>query len=289
MVATEILVQGAEVKLTLAGDEDSAPVVAILEGVKGNQATAMLLAPWKGTPLDPGTLLDVGAVSDRYFYRSTAVVLSFFPPSRVLFELRGKVQASDRREYMRVSDEVRMRYSVLQPEEVPVARLRLQSRRRVILSRAPGTAELFRPSMDSELEYLARRLDDLEAKINRLLALAEDSVPQKQAGPEQKRLYQVSISGSGIRFQGDLGCRKADMLELLIDLPLDPPVEVAVITKVLSVEDNRDQLPGTDPYTIRGTFVVINERERDDIVRYTFQRQRTLLREQRSRGAAGAP
>ncbi|NOZ87054.1 MAG: PilZ domain-containing protein [Deltaproteobacteria bacterium] len=282
MAAARLLFEGAEVYISELETAECPASAARIETMEGPKATVVLLTPWQGTELSPGQLVLVGLAAESSFLQTKAKIKEFHPPARIRLKLLGPLKPTDRREFLRVSDYISLGYSMLSPQDYPIARLKVLKRKRMLIRRDIGSATReFIPNMPEEIDYLAKKMDAIDAKLDYILSLLNTTKADASYAKGGKRLRWVNLSGSGLRFSGDLKVKKGTLVEVEIDLPLEPPVEVKVICRVLGVNEDKTGKLGEDKYLISARFEVVHERERDDIIKYTFKRQRELLREQR--------
>lgn len=91
---------------------------------------------------------------------------------------------------------------------------------------------------------------------------------------ERLDTHKLNISGSGISFDSDDDYEINDLVLLKIVLPLELPVQVHVIGKIVD-----DSTYEADTKTLRHnvSFFIIHEDDRELIIRYTFKRQRELI------------
>ncbi len=86
------------------------------------------------------------------------------------------------------------------------------------------------------------------------------------------------LSGGGIRFHGNVECKKEDLVEIFLPLSLQSGiVPLSLYMKVVSCV----HFEGSSiAYEIRGEFLNINEKERETVIKYVFEEQRRRLRKE---------
>ena len=86
------------------------------------------------------------------------------------------------------------------------------------------------------------------------------------------------LSGGGIRFHGNVECKKEDLVEIVLPLSLQSGiVPLSLYMKVVSCvhfEGSRVD------YETRGEFLDINEKERETVIKYVFEEQRRRMRKE---------
>ncbi len=93
----------------------------------------------------------------------------------------------------------------------------------------------------------------------------------------------VNVSGSGIRFPSQQIYEKGDHLWIAMIFPSSPVLRVEAVALVGRAQKSGkflERLPGS-VVDISSKFLAINASDKEEILRYTFQRQRELLRAKR--------
>ncbi len=93
----------------------------------------------------------------------------------------------------------------------------------------------------------------------------------------------VNVSGSGIRFPSQQIYEKGDHLWIAMIFPSSPVLRVEAVALVGRAQKSGkflERLPGSI-VDISSKFIAINPSDKEEVLRYTFQRQRELLRAKR--------
>jgi hypothetical protein len=93
----------------------------------------------------------------------------------------------------------------------------------------------------------------------------------------------VNVSGSGIRFPSQQNYEKGDHLWISMIFPSSPVLRVEAVALVGRAQKSGkflERLHGS-VVDISSKFIAINASDKEEILRYTFQRQRELLRAKR--------
>jgi hypothetical protein len=122
-------------------------------------------------------------------------------------------------------------------------------------------------------------LDSMNAKLNRIL----ERLNLESAGLTTAENKTVNVSATGIRMtfhdRFDIG----DIAEIKMLLPSTPPVGIETYGRVVRVRDI-----GNEEYEVGLQFFDMEDDVRDEIIRYTLQRQReVMLKERQQRGCNG--
>lgn len=86
------------------------------------------------------------------------------------------------------------------------------------------------------------------------------------------------LSGGGIRFHGNVECKKEDLVEIVLPLSLQSGiVPLSLYMKVVSCVHFEGSRVA---YETRGEFLDINEKERETVIKYVFEEQRRRMRKE---------
>ncbi len=126
-----------------------------------------------------------------------------------------------------------------------------------------------------------RAISLLDRKLDLLISLLQKN---EHASQETEFVRSgVNVSGSGIRFPSQQVYKKGDFLWISMIFPSSPPMRieaVAEIGRTGTAPNFLSRLPGS-VIDVSSKFVAINAQDKELILRYTFQRQRELLRAKR--------
>lgn len=192
------------------------------------------------------------------------------------------IEDDNRRNFIRVEDTFPIEYKLLEGENLEEAKERCMKGRGYrelkwgtafdVLQQRPGEVK------ESELfEAILRALFELDKKLEMVLSFL-DPDKKDQAGRERPR--DVVLSASGMKVALEERLKVGDLLELKITLPVFPPLITVMLAQVLRVQPKPAQA-GVNLYEIALVFVAINDQDREEIIRYTFQKQREQLRQRK--------
>ena len=86
------------------------------------------------------------------------------------------------------------------------------------------------------------------------------------------------LSGGGIRFHGNVECKKEDLVDIVLPLSLQSGiVPLSLYMKVVSCVHFEGSRVA---YETRGEFLDINEKERETVIKYVFEEQRRRMRKE---------
>ncbi len=124
----------------------------------------------------------------------------------------------------------------------------------------PEPAPLAEASDDPILAALER----IERKVDRVLERLEwdDRSPPM-------RSMSVNLSGAGVRFGSEWPLESGSCVDLALVLPGEPPMRMRAFGEV--VRSRKVGRPSGGLFEIAVSFVTITARDRESIIRYTFQ------------------
>ena len=194
-------------------------------------------------------------------------------------EMKEIESDENRREYLRVEDAFPVEYRRFEEETLEAARGRYEQ--------FPGYRDLKCGAVLDGLRHrlgeiedrafyegIMRALYELDTKLDRVLGLLD---PASKARPGRNEAMPVVFSASGMCLTLEEGFVVGDLLELTITLPVFPPLVAKVLAQVQRVRPKTTSDGGT-LNEVAMEFVAINEQDREEMVRYTFQKQRKELR-----------
>ena len=186
-----------------------------------------------------------------------------------------------RREMVRVDDFLEISHRNIIPAES-------ETLSREIIDRSSGQSGL--DSVTSVIRSAGRTVDPdsptwraialLDQKLDYLISLLQTDNRSHDADFIR---CGVNVSGSGIRFPSQQMYKKGDLLWIAIMFPISPPLRVEAVAQVARAAKSaklEEKLPGAI-IDVSSKFIAINPQDKEEILRYTFQRQREVLRARR--------
>lgn len=186
------------------------------------------------------------------------------------------MQGHERRKFFRVHDDLSFEFRQIDGEEF--------RRLKDIIQRGTGQIIEGVNEIYSLTEKKSRGGNDevvacLQA-INRKLDIIVDYL-LKKPGIETYRSLRtdVSISGSGVQFEYHKPFREGEYIELRFVIPVVPYPRITVLCEAVGKLDA--DIPAGDKFVVVLKFLVINERDRDALINYIFEKEREQLRQQK--------
>ncbi len=204
---------------------------------------------------------------------ATARIIEDHWPDLIRMDL-GDVGGDDRRSYVRVDCMLPMEYRRIDKDNSPwdMEGILESWSTYSFLAEANGSDLELEASGDLDPKIL-QRLVFIEKKLDFVINYITQT---KERGFKLPRMRKINISGSGLRFYAEEEFRQGDQLEIIIILPIFPPVSLLlkgeVIRTALRARD------GEKIFEIALRFLDIDEKDRDKIIIYTIKKQMSILR-----------
>ncbi len=193
---------------------------------------------------------------------------------------------SGNRDAVRIHDSFPIKYNIITQKEYDKKESLYISRRTI--NRSAGKrkeAEAFSfdwSSIEDEEDFdplLVKILFHLDQKINVVLARQDEILKKITSQDHGEDIYEtgecIDISGTGINMLIPGNLNKDTLLELNIEPPIHPAIQIITLGKVARVCPSKDkEMSG---YEISIAFTAINEDDREMLIKYIFQRQHELI------------
>ncbi|GAX60402.1 type IV pilus assembly protein [Candidatus Scalindua japonica] len=137
----------------------------------------------------------------------------------------------------------------------------------------------FDPVLVKILFYLDQKIDKVIANQDKILKKF-DKVEEVQ--DESSAGECIDISGSGVSMLVSEELNPHALLELIIDPPINPPKQIILLGKLTRICQSNDNENKSFESSV--TFTAINEDDREDLIKYIFQRQRELISSRKRSG-----
>jgi len=186
----------------------------------------------------------------------------------------------ERREFFRIDNRLTLKFRIIGEEEFKYLE------NIVIFSPTSSFLDANELSLLKKIELDEKKGEDPLYKylkiIDRKLDLILDMLTEKS---EENGVYnivqgEVNLSASGIRFSSEIPMKKYDLVELIMILPSYPHMRISVLCRV--VRAKTVSINGHKAYEVSLHFVVINENDRDMLIKYILTKEREMLRTKRN-------
>jgi len=222
-----------------------------------------------------GGRVSLSNIIEGVMYSLEAMVAEVDESNRIKLALESQSAMEQRRKLTRVECYIPFRYRVLSEEEF--------SRAQKLIMEKPSPTEgaYFDFAWTREAHYndilsdpLGRLLMEINFKLDRLLFTLGKQSPE---GFNEGQAEELNLSGSGLAFKAQSEIPLGTVMEVEFALPLFPSAHIRALGEVVRVEKLQADSSNLD-WMIGIEFMAINEADREEIIRYTFIRQRQLLR-----------
>jgi c-di-GMP-binding flagellar brake protein YcgR len=273
---SDYLREGQDVSFQIENPEVSPKFISIVEDINNQQFTIRVLD-------ENFKLTDISSNSDVVVYGTKA---------GLEYTLKVKIEKIDNnlitlkyipsRSHLRVNSYVILNYRIISGEEF------IEQKNKYIQNISHDTEENLYKSQIFTAEELDLTTEHPSVEIlNEIKTLNKkiDFIINHLIKPDDKSILdeeqtEVSLSGSGIKFISSDNLKTGDFLEMKLVLPLSTGIVIDFIAEVIRVIKPAGSLGTNDPESseIAVKYVAINGDDREMIIRYTFKRQRELLR-----------
>lgn len=186
-----------------------------------------------------------------------------------------------KREYIRVAAHLTLNYEILKPDALPAAR-------NEIMNQTPSRAELeievdrfwrsddVAEKIDEQLAQLHNRMDEINDKLDYLIAVGEGRVAEVQM---TRRSEILDISAIGLSFLETVSIPESSYLRMRIELSRFPVRHIVCIGQV--VRSVSAQSEDGSCFEIGIRFEQIHDDDREKIFRFVSRVERKMLRERK--------
>lgn len=130
----------------------------------------------------------------------------------------------------------------------------------------------FDPVLVKILFYLDQKIDKVISNQEKILRKF-DTVEEMQDASEAGEC--IDISGSGVHMLVTEELNPGSLLELTIEPPINPPIQIILLGKLSRVCQSKNN--ENNGFEASVTFTAINEDDRENLIKYIFQRQCELI------------
>ena len=136
--------------------------------------------------------------------------------------------------------------------------------------------------IEDEVDFdpvLVKILFYMDQKMNKIIANQEKILNKVDTEEEEQDISQtgecIDISGSGVNMLVTEELNQGSLLELKIEPHINPPIQIILLGKLSRILQSKDK--EDNGFEASVTFTAINEDDRENLIKYIFQRQRELI------------
>lgn len=226
-------------------------------------------------PIPLGSRIILSMMKEGIMYGLETTVVEADKLHNIKLAVEKQSANEQRRKHIRVECYIPFRYRLLSGEK-------LSREKNLIMEKLdPGESTYFDFAWSREGNYneilsdpIGRLLMEINFKLDRLLFATGRQTPD---GFNEGQAEELNISGSGLAFKARDEVPLGAILEVEFALPLFPSAHIHALGEVVRME--RLQTGSSALHWMIGVhFVAISEADREEIIKYTFIRQRQYLR-----------
>ncbi len=196
---------------------------------------------------------------------------------------KGK-EPSDKREAVRIPDTFTIKYNIITQEEYDKKAPLYIGRRTINRSASRQKAGAFSfnwSDIEDEIDFdpvLVKIMFYLDQKIDIILSNQEEILKKLetddvQDANETGECNDISASGINMLIKEEL--TEDTLLELTLAPPNNPAIHIIALCKLIRICPSKDK--ESKNFEVSTTFTAINEDDREELIKYIFQRQREMI------------
>ncbi|MCX7966099.1 MAG: PilZ domain-containing protein [Syntrophorhabdaceae bacterium] len=189
------------------------------------------------------------------------------------------MENKERREFFRIDDRLTLKFRLISEEEFKILENIVRLSPSSTLTNEDEISILKKIELDEEKnrDPLYTYLKIIDRKLDLILDILSERA-------DDTKIYttghiDVNLSASGIRFQTEAPMKNGDFVELIIILPVYPLIRISALCRVIRCDSVT--IDGQSKYEVSLHYVVINENDRDRLIRYILIKEREMLRVKR--------
>jgi hypothetical protein len=196
----------------------------------------------------------------------------------------AKKEPSSNRKAVRIPDAFTISYKIITQEEYDKKAPIYIGRRtinRTAIKRKTSTLSFDWSHIEDEVDFdpvLVKIMFYLDQKIDIILSNQEKILKKLETDDVQDAPasgYCIDISATGISMFVTDKLNEGSLLELTLEPPNNPAVLIIALCKLMRICPSTDK--GTNGFEVSLTFTAINEDDREELIKYIFQRQREMI------------
>ncbi len=193
-------------------------------------------------------------------------------------------EPSSNRKAVRIQDTFTINYNIITQEEydkkVPIY-IGRRTINRTAIKQKTSTLSFDWSHIEDEVDFdpvLVKIMFYLDQKIDIILSNQEKILKKLETDDVQDIPASgdcIDISATGISMFVTDNLNEGSLLELTIEPPNNPAVHIIALCKLMRISPSTDE--ETKGFEASLTFTAINEDDREELIKYIFQRQREMI------------
>ena len=186
------------------------------------------------------------------------------------------IRDHERRSFFRIHDRLVVEFRQITPEDFTKLKELIQYNSTQIIDKTKETHLLADKNPKGKNEEIFAYMRMMNRKLDTIM----DLLSKTQNGEIYHSVQtEIILSGAGIQFESDILFQTGDYTELKIVVPLFPYPKITILCQVVRTESVQGGVIGI--FRIAMKFLVVNEKDRDFLVKYIFEKEREYLRQKK--------
>ena len=199
----------------------------------------------------------------------------------------------ERRNSVRISDSFNINYNIVTQKEY-------NKKASIFISRRTASRSATRSSdteafsfdwshIEDEVDFdpvLVKILFYLDQKIDKIISNQDRILKNFDTDEEVQELSEagecIDISGSGAHMLVTEELNPGTLLELTIEPPFNTSIQIILLGEISRISKSNDK--ENNGFEASITFTAVNEDDRENLIKYIFQRQRELISSRKKSG-----
>jgi hypothetical protein len=185
-------------------------------------------------------------------------------------------QEHERRSFFRIQDRLVVEFRQITFEDFTKLKDIIQYNSIRAIDKIEETHFLADKDLKGENEELCAYMRMMNKKLDTIMEL----LSKPQYGETYHSVQtEIILSGAGVQFESHIVLKTGDYTELKLIVPIFPYPKITILCQVVRTESLQGTVAG--PFRIAMQFLVINEKDRDLLIKYIFEKEREFLRQKK--------
>jgi hypothetical protein len=186
-------------------------------------------------------------------------------------------QGHERRSFFRIHDRLIVEFRQITPEDFTKLKNVIQYNSTQIIDKIMETHLLADRELKGENEEIFAYSRMMNKKLDMIIELLSKSLYGEIYHSVQT---EINLSGAGVQFESHIVLKEGDYTELKIVVPIFPYPKITALCQVVRTESVQGSSTANN-FRIAMEFLVINEKDRDLLINYIFEKEREYLRQKK--------
>jgi hypothetical protein len=187
------------------------------------------------------------------------------------------MQEHERRSFFRIHDRLIVEFRQITSEDFAKLKKVIQYNSTQIIDKIMETHFLADKELKGESEEIFANMRMMNKKLDTIIELLSKSLYGEIYNSVQT---EINLSGAGVQFESHIVLKEGDYTELKIIVPIFPYPKITALCQVVRTESVQGSSTAGN-FRIAMKFLVINEKDRDLLINYIFEKEREYLRQKK--------